>query len=63
MPTSGKAQNCSHSLSLPSNAVFCRAFGGRGGYNLDSRVVMTADQAGERDGRTIPWHTAIRETA
>jgi hypothetical protein len=35
-PSSGKAQNCSHFLELPSNAVFCRAFGGGGGYN--SRV-------------------------
>src|SRR5215470_1172710 len=32
-------------------------------YNRVTESPTTADQTGVRDGRTIPWHTAIREAA
>jgi hypothetical protein len=47
---------------LPSNAVFCRAVAERR-YNLVPGFVTAADRPGERDGQTIPWNTAIRESA
>src|SRR2546425_278680 len=61
VPSNGNALNCSRTSIC--RRMLCFAVAERVRYNRVPGLATAADQSGERDGRTIPWHAAIREAA